>query len=195
MFNRFLFLVIIVFTISSCKHETVFTEVKVNNRFAISVPEYMQPCADLHKDASLQYQNTELDIYAMVIEEKKATMENYNLDYDIDTYFNNIASQPFIENIKNGKVSPPGRETIDGNKVLTSEITGNIDGTDVYYKMAIVESKFSFYQILTWTRADRKEKYNADMTKFIESFKELPHPQEELPQPKLSDSVQIVPAW
>jgi hypothetical protein len=195
MFKRFLFLFVIAFTIASCKHETVFTEVKVNNRFSISVPEYMQPCADLHKDASLQYQNTELDIYAMVIEEKKATMENYNLDYDIDTYFKNIASQAFIENIKNGKVSPAGRQTINGNKALTSEITGNIDGTDVYYKLAIVESKFSFYQILTWTRADRKEKYNADMTKFIESFKELPHPQEELPQSKLSDSVQIVPAW
>ena len=195
MFNRFLFLFIVVFTITSCKHEPVFTEVKVNNRFAISVPDYMQPCADLHKDASLQYQNTELDVYALVIEEKKATMETYNLDYDIDLYFKNIASQAFIENIKNGKVSPPGRQTIDGNKALTSEITGNIDGTDVYYKMAIVESKFSFYQILAWTRVDRKEKYEGDMTKFIESFKELPHPQEELPQPKLNDSVQIVPAW
>lgn len=188
------FLFLLAFSFASCKHETVFTEVKVNNRYSISVPEYMQPCADLHKDASLQYQNTEIDIYAMVIEEKKSTMENYNLDYDIDTYFKNIASQPFIENIKNGKVSPPGRQTIDGNKTLTSEITGNIEGTDVYYKLAIVETKFSFYQILTWTRADRKEKYNGDMTKFIESFKELPHSKEELPQ-TLNDSVKIVPAW
>lgn len=195
MFKRFLFLFTLAVAISSCKQETVFTDVKVNNRFEISVPEYMQPCADLHKDASLQYQNTEIDIYAMVIEEKKSTMEDYDLDYDIDLYFKNIASQAFIENIKNGKVSPPGRQTIDGNKALTSEITGNIDGTDVYYKMAIVESKYSFYQILTWTRADRKEKYISDMTKFIESFKELPHPPEDLPQPKLSDSVSIVPAW
>src|ERR1035437_2270908 len=99
MIRNSTFLLLIVFSFASCKHETVFTEVKVNNRFAISVPEYMQPCADLHKDASLQYQNTELDIYAMVIEEKKSTMEDYNLDYDIDLYFKNIASQAFIENI------------------------------------------------------------------------------------------------
>lgn len=195
MIRNVTLLILVAFSFASCKHETVFNEVKVNNRFSVVVPDYMQPCADLHKDASLQYQNTELDIYAMVIEEKKSTMQDYDLDYDIDTYFKNIASQPFIENIKNGKVSPAGRQTIDGNKTLTSEITGNIDGTDVYYKLAIVETKFSFYQILTWTRADRKEKYIADMTKFIESFKELPHPQEELPQRKLSDSVKIVPAW
>lgn len=196
MSKRFLFLFILPFLIASCKHEAAFKEVKVNDRYAISVPEYLQPCTDLHKDASLQYQNPEEDIYAMVIDERKKTMANYNLDYDVDMYFKNIASQPFTEAIKDGKVSIPGRQEIDGHKALIAEITGNVNETNVYYKMGIVETPYAFYQIFTWTRADNKEEYVEDMTKIIESFKELPQPESELPQQTINpDSVQITPAW
>jgi hypothetical protein len=104
MFNRYILLLIVPLAFASCKRETVFTEVKVNNRYSLSIPDYLQACTDLHKDASMQYQNVEKDIYVMVIDEKKKTMQDYNLDYDIDTYFNNIASQGFAENIKDGKV-------------------------------------------------------------------------------------------
>src|ERR1700746_3008317 len=83
MFKRYyLFLFVVPFIFSACKHETVFTEVKVNNSYSILIPDYIQPCTDLHKDASLQYQNTEKEIYAIVIDEKKITMQDYNLDYD-----------------------------------------------------------------------------------------------------------------
>jgi hypothetical protein len=174
-----------VFIFSSCSNETAFKEVKVNDRYSISIPEYLQPCVDLHKDASFQYQNTDKDIYAIVIDERKKTMAKYDLDYDIDLYFKNIASQPFLETIKNGKVTTPVRETINGNSALVSEITGNVDGIDAYYKMGVIETPYAFYQILTWTRADNKDKYENDMKRMIESFKELPQADSELPKPRL----------
>lgn len=195
MFNRYILLLIIPFAFSSCKHETVFTEVKVNNRYSMLIPDYLQPCTDLHKDASMQYQNVEKDIYAMVIDEKKKTMQDYSLDYDIDTYFNNIASQGFAENIKDGKVSIPGRQEIHGHKALIAEVTGKIENNEVYYKLGLIETPYEFYQILIWTRASNKEELEPDIIKMIESFQELPHPEEELPTPKLSDSVTIAPAW
>ena len=195
MFNRYILLLIIPFAFTSCKHETVFTEVKVNNRYSLSIPDYLQPCTDLHKDASMQYQNVEKEIYAMVIDEKKKTMQNYSLDYDIDTYFNNIASQGFAENIKDGKVSIPGRQQINGHKALIAEVTGKIENNEVYYKLGLIETPYEFYQILVWTKASNKEDLEHDIVKMIESFQELPHPAEELPDPKLSDSVNIIQAW
>jgi hypothetical protein len=195
MYSRYILLLIIPFAFTACKRETVFTEVKVNNRYSLSIPDYLQACTDIHKDASMQYQNVDKDIYVMVIDEKKKTMQDFNLDYDIDTYFNNIASQGFTENIKDGKVSIPGRQTISGNKALIAEVTGKIEENEVYYKLALIETPYEFYQILAWTRAKNKENLEGDMIKMIESFKELPHPAEELPEPKLSDSVSIAPAW
>lgn len=180
MIKKFLFSITLLILITSCNNDTVFKEVKVNDRYAISIPDYMQACVDLHKDASFQYQNTEKDIYAIVIDERKKTMEKYDLDYDLDLYFKN-SSQPFLETIKDGKVSPPSHEQIDGHKALISEITGNIDQTSVYYKLGVVETPFAFYQILTWTSAENKDKYEADMMKMIHSFKELPQPDSELP--------------
>jgi hypothetical protein len=183
MFRKFTLLTAFLFIITSCSNETAFKEVKVNDRYAISIPEYLQPCTDLHKDASFQYQNTDKDIYAFVIDERKKTMAKYDLDYDIDLYFK-VASQPFLET-KNGKVSPPAHEKIDGHDALVTEITGNLDGIDVYYKMGVVETPYAFYQILTWTRADNKAKYESDMKRMIESFKELPQADSELPQPRV----------
>jgi hypothetical protein len=185
MLSKFSFLLVMVFIFSSCSNENAFKEVKVNDRYSISIPEYLQPCVDLHKDASFQYQNTDKDIYAIVIDERKKTMAKYDLDYDIDLYFKNIASQPFLETIKNGKVTTPVRETINGNSALVSEITGNVDGIDAYYKMGVIETPYAFYQILTWTRADNKDKYENDMKRMIESFKELPQPDSELPKPRV----------
>ena len=193
MYKQYLLMLMSVLLVSSCNQPTVFKEVKINNRYTISIPDYLQPTPDAGKEASLQYQNTEKDVYAIVIDEKKKTMANYDLNYNVDTYFNSIASQSFIESIKNGKVSIPGRETINGNKALIAEITGQINETDVIYKMAIIETPYTFYQILVWCRAQNKTKYEGDMMKIIESFKELPLSKDELPAPPstLNDSVKI----
>lgn len=179
----------------SCRQETTFTEVNINNRYTIEIPTYMKPCSDIQKDASLQYQNLEKDVYAIVIDEKKVAMQNYDLSFTLDNYFNSISSQGFSESIKNGKISIPGRQEINGNKALIADITGRLEDNDVYYKFAVIETPYEFYQVLTWTRADHRASLEPDMIKIIESFKELPHPPEEIPVPALSDSVTITPAW
>jgi hypothetical protein len=78
---------------------------------------------------------------------------------------------------------------------LIAEVTGKIEENEVYYKLALIETPYEFYQILAWTRAQNKEKLEGDIVKMIESFKELPHSADELPESKLSDSVSIAPAW
>lgn len=188
----FLLLLTLIF---SCNKETTFSEVNINNRYTILMPSYMKPCNDIQKDASLQYQNLEKDIYAIVIDEKKVTMQDYDLNFNLDTYYNNITSQGFSESIKNGKFSIPGRQEINGHKALIADITGKLEDNHVYYKFAVIETPYEFYQILTWTRASQREKMEKDMITMIESFKELPHSTDELPSPKLSDSVSIQQNW
>jgi hypothetical protein len=190
-----IFIAVLLFCITSCKQKTIFIKKEVPNGYSILVPDYLQPCADLHKDASLQYQNVEEDIYALVIDEKKVTMQDNGLYFTLDEYYKNIVSQPFLETIKDVKVTIPGRQQINGKPALITEMTGKVDKNEVFYKMGLIETPYEFYQILIWTRGDNKEKFEPDMMKMIESFNELPHPAEELPIPKLSDSVSIVPAY
>ena len=176
----------------SCHNDAVFINQMVNSRYTISIPEYLKPCTYLQKEASLQCADTTNDVYAVVIYEKKKVLQSYNMSFNLDSYFDNIIHQPFLETIKNAKVTSPLRDTINGNHLLLAEITGTVNKTDVYYKMAIIETPYTFYQILVWTKAERKDEMLGDMMKIIMSFKELPLPLSELPEPKtLSDSVTI----
>jgi len=171
--KKITFCLLILVTVVSCSKETIFNEVKINNTYSMLVPEYLSAAAKVKEQASFQYQNEEKEVYALVIEETKESLLNYGLEYDLATYFTNIVSTPFTEKIKDGKVSIPGKQKINGLDALIAEITGNINNTDIFYKMAVVETPKAFYQVLTWSRADQKVNYEKDMMKMIESFKML----------------------
>ncbi len=157
----------------ACKHQAKFNNVNINNKYSIQLPEYMQPATELHTDASLQYKNEEKDIYTIVIDESKKEMRNYDLHYNLDSYFTAIASQTFIEFIEHGKISTPITKQINGSAAMVAEITGDINQNPVYYKLAVIETDSSFYQILTWTNANNKQTYTHDIDQTIDSFKEL----------------------
>ena len=152
----------------------VFNEVKVNEKYSIALPDYLKPAAELHDQASLQYKNEEQDFYTIVIDESKKEMIHYDLDYDLELYFKNIASSPFLKSIQGGTISNPVKKQINGYDALISEITGSVHDTMVYYRLCVIETKNNFYQLLIWTRADSKEKILQDINKIMESFKELP---------------------
>ncbi len=127
----------------------------------------------MHERASSQYENTEREFYLLVIDESKADMQAYDLDYDIDTYYKNIVSTPFKDFVKGGKISIPGRQEINGAKALITEIEGEVKNENIFYKLAIIETQNKFYQVVVWTRADQKEKYAEDMMTIIESLQEI----------------------
>ena len=180
--KQFFILLSFVVVLTSCHHDTTYTESKVNNRYIISIPDYMQPSSFLHKDASFQCADTIKDIYAVVMDEKKKTIESYGMNFTLETYFSNITKQPFLTTIKNGKVTAPVKDTISGNNALLAEITGSVKNVEVYYRMAVIETPTAFYQVLVWTKADKKEEMLPEMNKIIYSFKEMPVAKEEQPK-------------
>lgn len=188
MGKQYLFLIVTMIAVSSCTHKAEFREVTENNRYVISIPDYLKACKELSKDAASQYQNTDIGIYSLVIMEKKKTMQDYDMNYDLDAYFNTIAKQGFVDAIKNGKISVPGRQEINKNKALIADVTGQVGKTEVFYKLAIIETPYTFYQVLVWTTIENKEKYEPDMIKMIESFKEMPLPPSELPEKKAQNN-------
>ncbi|HVA98001.1 MAG TPA: hypothetical protein VNG53_03825 [Bacteroidia bacterium] len=157
-----------------CTHETVFNTVVVNGRYSLQIPEYLSATADLVPHASLQYDNTEKEVYLVVIAESKKDMENYNLDYDLKTYYQNIVQQPFADSVQKEKITSPIIKQLNGAKIMETTLTGKVHGGLVSYKLAVVETATSFYQILTWTAANKLPKYGKDLQHIIDSFQEMP---------------------
>jgi hypothetical protein len=91
--------------------------------------------------------------------------------YTLQQYFD-FAAKNLQGSVSNYKLSSPTSKTINGNKALEGEITGKFQQYDVYYKIAAIESAKNFYQVVTWTMGDKKDKYAPDMETMIESLKE-----------------------
>ena len=43
---------------------------------------------------------------------------------------------------------------------------------EIYYLVGIVETKTTFYKVLTWTNAKNKEKFKADFQRILYSIKD-----------------------
>ena len=79
----------------SCLNKPGLKEVKVNDKYILSVPDYLTPCADLNQQASLQLQNLDEDFYLIVIDEEKPVTHK-NL-YSLESYFKSVIKQPFLK--------------------------------------------------------------------------------------------------
>ena len=54
-------------------------------------------------------------------------------------------------------------------KILKFE--GKYEDIDVYYQIAFIQSKKNYYQIMSWTLAEKRQDYEPLMDKMMASFK------------------------
>jgi len=173
MFKRLFFLFCISINFYSCVEGLDLSDVKIDDQYKITVPSYLQPCTDLYANAVVQLQSADNDIYLIVIDEKKSVIHDLGLYYNLRSYNYTVLKQPFVKEIKHVIIdSIPVAMQIGTNKALITTIKGLVNNQRVFYKLAVIETPTSFYQIIVWTRADKKERFENDMIKIITSFKE-----------------------
>lgn len=156
---------------ASCNSKTEFQTVKIKNRYSLELPDYMGEAKNLNTEASLQYQNTFRELYAIVLDEPKTDFPNpgeVNLENFADIVRGNLDST-----LKNPTFSATRDTVINGLKAKLFSLSDGSEGVNIYYQFAYIESKNHFYQILTWTLENRKDQFTKDMDKIIASFKEL----------------------
>lgn len=176
------FLFTLLFTaLASCNSNLDQTKsIKVKNQYSLDIPEALNKVTNLNDDASLQYQNPLKELYIIVIDETKESVNNAislnNLD---ETYTPDINgySELLLSNYMDGEIelkqNPVLRDTIiNGLKSKVTDIEGNSEGYDIYWKAAYIEGKNNYYQVLAWTLGSKKEEHKNIMRKMLESFKE-----------------------
>lgn len=163
----------IVLLLFSCSYSETFHEVKVDGRYALSFPDYMEAAeADkpLNPKASLQYLNYFRNIYAVVIEQPKT-----NTIKDLQS-FQQQAESELLQHLSAPQRLDSTATTINGLPALQMAFAGVVNGTQetdtkIYYRMAFVEGKTQFYQITLWTWYDWREKYEEEIQKIFNSFR------------------------
>lgn len=171
---------ILLFLLTACSSETKINTVKVADKYSIDMPDYLTKTDDLNEDASLQYQNVIRECYAIVIDESK--QELYDViaaSEELDDYPQSM--EGYCKLIVDGMLEGAGMtdhtlekdQTVNGLPAQFLTTTLEVEGYKVLYKIAMIEGKKDFYQIMTWTLASNAEKQGPDMDAILRSFKEL----------------------
>lgn len=162
------------------KEHTASSDRKLTSRddYSLMLPNYLSPTQNLHDEASLQYQNTVKEVYAIVIDEPKATLDSFLVANEMtETYptnfdgYANMIKDQFVERVEvleEFDLKPI--KTDDGLDIKYFEADTKLDGVNIHYIFGLAAHQEKYYQIVTWTLTDRKDKYGPDMLAIVKSF-------------------------
>ncbi|MDV6167470.1 hypothetical protein R1T16_03470 [Flavobacterium sp. DG1-102-2] len=176
-YSKTICLLLTLFLLASCNRN--YSTVNIKDQYQLDVPSNFKKVNDLNKEASLQYQNDFEKLYLIVIDEPKTVFTKAIIDNGLqDRYTDDLKGYADLitdgmENSIAVKEMPPFEElSIGGNKARELSFDGVSSGNHVYWKLAFIEGQNHYYQIMVWTEADNKGKYEKKMNTIVNSFKE-----------------------
>jgi len=173
---KILLLLFTLLLLTSCGDKD-FQTIHVEHRYKLDVPANFKKVKDLNKEASLQYQNALDELYVIVIDEPKDVLAQAINDNGLqDRYTDDLKG--YSKLITDGMESsiavqkmPPFKElTIGGDKARELSFEGISSGTGVYWKLAFIEGRDHYYQIMVWTLAESRKKHEKKMNTIVNSF-------------------------
>lgn len=169
-----LFLTASLFMSTTIFAQTKMKEYKAGHTFNISIPDYMNKTADLNSSAAIQYKNEVKDIYGIVIFDTKEELGLLDMNYTSVNEFYEEFIKDFLKDEEKRTVSKP-KSTKKGDINFIEADASYFDkeiNNEIYYFVGIVETKNTFYKVLSWSSLANKEKYKADFQKILYSLKE-----------------------
>lgn len=165
--------------LSSCLPEKD-NEIRIDEKYVITLPSFLTKGNDLNNEASLQYQNLMKEFYVIVIDESVKDFENAlavnnlseSIENNIEAY-SDLVLKGFEATLRVKKKSKDNYTTINGMPARLLTINATIDGLDAYYSIAFIKGEKNYYQIMTWTLEKHEGQYKEKMDKILRSLKEL----------------------
>lgn len=154
--------------------QTSLKEYKAGHTFTVSLPDYMSKTIGLNSASAIQYKSVVKDVYGFIIIDTKEELSLAEMSYaSINEFFESFIAD-FLKDQENRKVSEPKYLKKGNTDFVECDITyfdkdANIE---IYYLVGIVETKLSFYKVLSWSASDSKEKFKADFQKILYSVKD-----------------------
>jgi hypothetical protein len=136
--------------------------------YQLTVPGNWSRQTDLNQEATLQAANPREELYVIVIKEPKS---DFPKSATIDTV-TNLVKDNAREAITNATFTEPLPTLVNGNFARQFEVGGSVSNIDAKYLYTIVETRQYYYQVMSWTLADRFAENKAKMRDVSNSFKE-----------------------
>jgi hypothetical protein len=167
-------LAVFLFSVTFPFAQTGTKPLTVGHPVTISIPDYMNRTVGINSSALIQYKSEVKDVYGFVIEDLKEELKLAEMNYAGINDFYEEFIKDFLE----------GEEKITQGKPLASQkgginfIEADISyydkeaEADIYYLIGIVETKTSFYKVLSYSTLENKANFKADFQKILYSLKD-----------------------
>ncbi|MFZ4398662.1 MAG: hypothetical protein ACOYO1_01410 [Bacteroidales bacterium] len=154
--------------------QTSVREYRIGHVFNVSLPDYMSKTIGLNNASVFQYKNAVKDVYGFIIEDSKEELSMAELNYTSINEFYEDFIKDFLKDEENRKISKP--ETQKKGEINIIECDASYYDKDakieIYYLVGIVETKYAYYKVLSWSAAENKTKFKADFQKIVYSLKD-----------------------
>lgn len=176
------YILFLILFFTNCKTDkTDFVLINKPEEFSLEVPSWFNDIDDLHPEAVMEKGKLEKGLYMIIIKEDKDDFRriiNNNREFQ-ELRVNLTSYSDFISEImeKNSSVKSiktTDKKDINGNNAIIKEFNKDFENHNMYYKIALINSKEHFYQIMFWTIVDKKDNYIDMINKSINSFKTDP---------------------
>jgi len=149
-------------------------EIKVGHEFFISLPDYMNKTSGLNSSSVIQYKSTVKDVYGFVIEDNKEEMALAEFNYSSINEFYEDFIKDFLVDEKKRQITKAVYSKNGEINYAESDATyfDKEAETEIYYLVGIVETKTSFFKVLSWSTAANKDKFKADFQKIVYSLRD-----------------------
>ena len=140
--------------------------------YTMAVPDYMVRAYSLNDVATLQYQNTSIPAFTIVIEDEKSELESVGMKFTGARHFLENFTGDFKKDAAGRAVTQPVESAVNGNRQAQSELTWEEDGSAYFMLITAVETPTHFYKIMSWTTSAQRQRMDADFRKMAVSLRD-----------------------
>jgi hypothetical protein len=165
---------ILVLITATAFSQTNLKEYKVGHVVSVNLPEYMSRTMGLNSAAILQYKSTVKDVYGFIIEDNKEELALVEMNFSSISEFCEDFAEDFLKDEKKKTFSYPEYQKKGDLNFAEFDATyyDKEAKMEIYYLVGIVETKSSYYKVLSWSSAENKDKYKADFQQILYSLKD-----------------------
>jgi hypothetical protein len=143
------------------------TVVSTDNKVELTVPASWSIQTNLNEQANLQVGQPLQELYTIIIPDSKA-----NIDQSVDLEFLADSIRKNTEqSLTNGTTTDLVSLKIDGFEAKQFEASGGYQKINAKYIFTIINTPDTYYQMMSWTLADRFETNKEILDQVIRSFK------------------------
>lgn len=169
-----IFTMVLVLMSTTTNAQISLKEYKAGHSFNVSLPDYMSKTGGINDASAIQYKSVVKDVYGFIIFDTKEDLALVEMKFSsINEFYENFIND-FLKDQEKRIISEPLSQKKGEIKFIECDATyydKDID-SNIYYLVGIVETKTSFYKVISWSSEENKDKFKSDFQKILYSLRD-----------------------